>query len=536
KSALTGEAKVVSKNREQARRLRLLQLELIGTTNDLELVTERYSKYRTEAEGLIEDYQHQLRRSQSLLQQEDEKRKDYELTRIQVLDVQKSLEESNMSFRAFQIRHESQVDALKQALEEAKIVSDSKESEVNELQVLLKQERDAKAILEKDLEKEKSETSDYLMQIASLKRLLAESKTSNNTLKENGTMTSGVMESDGKIDFECGLTATGLLELEKSDSNMTLSGSTEVSGTPQVCSPRSSLTRPVKPVLNTQVTGSLTTSLLPTLKKLSGHQLAQQLFIDCDIGQQVGQWRVSPIHSARRNGSVDLTYPYIIQTINIKHQNQLDEIVRRCQIMARLNCRFVSRFFGFLPFEASTDKIQLVFEKSEKETEINLQNVMDLTTTGKIIPESVVCFYIAEFLLALECLHKTGVAFGFMPLEKVPVDSAGHVKLSPYSVSDTDNVESLSQDIFNLGIMIFELLTNGNSNFDSRAGRLVFPSYFSKDAANLISGLLQKDETQRLGCGSEGFLEIKRHAFFRALDWDKLAKREIKPPFVPRLV
>lgn len=29
--------------------------------------------------------------------------------------------------------------------------------------------------------------------------------------------------------------------------------------------------------------------------------------------------------------------------------------------------------------------------------------------------------------------------------------------------------------------------------------------------------------------------QLKKHEFFRDLDWDKLARSEIKPPFVPKI-
>lgn len=46
-------------------------------------------------------------------------------------------------------------------------------------------------------------------------------------------------------------------------------------------------------------------------------------------------------------------------------------------------------------------------------------------------------------------------------------------------------------------------------------------------------GLLNKDPKERLG--ANGVEEIKNHKYFEDIDWEKLAKREVKPPYNPRL-
>ncbi|KAK6033670.1 kinase domain protein [Ostertagia ostertagi] len=53
-------------------------------------------------------------------------------------------------------------------------------------------------------------------------------------------------------------------------------------------------------------------------------------------------------------------------------------------------------------------------------------------------------------------------------------------------------------------------------------------------STDIITGLLQKDKTKRLGSKSD-FKEVKEHDFFKPVDWEKLLRREIKAPFVPRI-
>lgn len=95
-------------------------------------------------------------------------------------------------------------------------------------------------------------------------------------------------------------------------------------------------------------------------------------------------------------------------------------------------------------------------------------------------------------------------------------------------------------DWWSLGILVFEMLTglppfyseNINEMYEYiLKGNLKFPSYVSAEAQDLIKGLLEKDHEKRLGTRSTD--DIRKHPWFRSIDWEKLARKEIPPPFVP---
>lgn len=87
--------------------------------------------------------------------------------------------------------------------------------------------------------------------------------------------------------------------------------------------------------------------------------------------------------------------------------------------------------------------------------------------------------------------------------------------------------------------------------------RLTFPDYLSPEAKDVLAKvralfvclsvlladrrpsvvcvvqLLDRNPRTRLGSGPTDAEEIKRHPFFRSIDWTKLINREVEPPFKP---
>ena len=58
---------------------------------------------------------------------------------------------------------------------------------------------------------------------------------------------------------------------------------------------------------------------------------------------------------------------------------------------------------------------------------------------------------------------------------------------------------------------------------------------FSSDARDLLHGLLQKEPEQRLGSSARDGEELREHRWFAPIDWAKLERRELEPPFKPEV-
>ena len=102
-----------------------------------------------------------------------------------------------------------------------------------------------------------------------------------------------------------------------------------------------------------------------------------------------------------------------------------------------------------------------------------------------------------------------------------------------------------SVDWWALGVLTFEMLI-GQPPFDGDDDDELFQNIMEKSVRyprgmsdpikSCIQGFLTKHPAKRLGCHpTNGHDDIKNHPFFQPIDWTKLAAREVKPPYKPKI-
>lgn len=214
-------------------------------------------------------------------------------------------------------------------------------------------------------------------------------------------------------------------------------------------------------------------------------------------------------------------------------------------------------------------KLHFAFQTKDK-----LYMILDYINGGELFyhlkkegrfAENRVKFYAAEIVCAMAHLHSLQIVYRDLKPENILIDMEGHICITDFGLSKEINPEEgthtfcgtpeylapevlkgqghgVAVDWWSLGTLIYEMLTglppfySQNINIMYQKilnGELRFPPYVSQDAQSLLEGLLTRDVEKRLG--STDSQDVKKHPFFRDIDWDKLEKKEMEPPYKPKV-
>ncbi|KAJ5585121.1 uncharacterized protein N7459_004921 [Penicillium hispanicum] len=178
-------------------------------------------------------------------------------------------------------------------------------------------------------------------------------------------------------------------------------------------------------------------------------------------------------------------------------------------------------------------------------------------------------FYIAELILALQHLHEHDIVYRDLKPENILLDANGHIALCDFGLSkanltqnDTTNTfcgttEYLAPevlldeqgytkmvDFWSLGVLVFEMCCGWSPFYaeDTQQmykniafGKVRFPrDALSTEGRNFVKGLLNRNPKHRLGANGDA-KELMAHPFFQDVDWDALCRKQVIPPFKPKL-
>ena len=180
-------------------------------------------------------------------------------------------------------------------------------------------------------------------------------------------------------------------------------------------------------------------------------------------------------------------------------------------------------------------------------------------------------FYAAEIVLALEHLHRNNCIYRDLKPENILLGKDGHIKLTDFGLSkivfeEKNNEKAFTicgtpeylapeiledkgydqtVDWWSLGALIYEMLV-GYSPFKLKKGQqlnlenykkqIPLFNHFTPEAKKIIRELLVVEPKKRLGYGKNGTENVKKHPFFKGINWTDLYNKKIKPSFKPRIV
>jgi len=207
------------------------------------------------------------------------------------------------------------------------------------------------------------------------------------------------------------------------------------------------------------------------------------------------------------------------------------------------------------------------------QTEENLYFIMDFINGGELFyhlskekrfSEDRARFYAAEIISGMGYLHECGIIYRDLKPENLLLSHKGHIVMTDFGLSkeglrDKDTTQTFcgtpeylapeiivggsytkAIDWWSVGTLIYEMLT-GLPPFYSQNeeqmyqkimnAEIVIPQGFSAEVGDLIRKFLIRDPKTRL----QHVEEIKSHPWFKTIDWKKLDRLEITPPFVPNV-
>ncbi|KAJ4962695.1 hypothetical protein NE237_022634 [Protea cynaroides] len=305
---------------------------------------------------------------------------------------------------------------------------------------------------------------------------------------------------------------------------------------------------------------------------------------DFEIIKPISRGAFGRVFLARKRATGDLFAIKVLKKDDMIRKNAVESILAERNILISLRNPFVVRFFYSF---TCRENLYLVMEY------LNGGDLYSLLRNLGCLDEDMARVYIAEVVLALEYLHSLNVIHRDLKPDNLLIAHDGHIKLTDFGLSkvglinSTDDLSGPSvsssaslgdnepttaerktskrehsavgtpdylapeillgmghgatADWWSVGIIIFELLV-GIPPFNAEHPQQIFDNIMNRDipwpkapeemsfeARDLIEKLLTENPVQRLG--ATGAKEVKRHCFFKNINWETLARQ--KAAFIP---
>lgn len=279
---------------------------------------------------------------------------------------------------------------------------------------------------------------------------------------------------------------------------------------------------------------------------------------DFSILRTLGTGSFGRVHLARSRHNMRYYAIKVLAKEKVYRMKQVEHTNSERAMLSRVQHPFIVNLWG-------------TFQDS-----VNLYMIMDFVPGGELFtllrksqrfPNPVAKFYAAEVALALDYLHGLEIIYRDLKPENILIAADGHVKITDFGfaklVPDVTwtlcgtpdylapeiiqgKAYNKSVDWYALGVLVFEMLA-GYPPFYTESthpvhlyekilnAQVVYPNFFDPLAIDILGKFLSKDVTERYGNLKYGSKDIFSHPWFAEVVWEKLRRREIPAPYVPRI-
>ncbi|CAH8593486.1 unnamed protein product [Schistosoma turkestanicum] len=244
---------------------------------------------------------------------------------------------------------------------------------------------------------------------------------------------------------------------------------------------------------------------------------------DFEIVKTIGEGNFGKVYLAVSRKTNQALAIKVLKKDAVKQRKEVDNVMSERNVLVKsLNHPFLCKLhFSF----QSTTKLYFVLDY------INGGELFYHIQRERMFTETRARFYAAQIASALGYLHSENIIYRHI-INKQQYLAPEILRKQPYD---------FAVDWWCLGCVIYEML-HGLPPFysENRAHMyryilerpLKTRNAISSSTQNILSCLLQKDKTHRLGSKND-FEEVSKHRFFKDIDWIKLLERKLTAPFLP---
>ncbi|CAP34085.3 Protein CBR-SGK-1 [Caenorhabditis briggsae] len=280
---------------------------------------------------------------------------------------------------------------------------------------------------------------------------------------------------------------------------------------------------------------------------------------DFDFLTTIGKGSFGRVYQVRHKETKKIYAMKVLSKEHIRKKNEVKHVMAERNVLIN---NFKHPFLVSLHFSfQNKEKLYFVLDH------LNGGELFSHLQREKHFTESRSRFYAAEIACALGYLHEKNIIYRDLKPENLLLDDKGYLVLTDFGLCKEDMQGSKTTSTFCgtpeylapeiilkkpydktvdwwcLGSVLYEMIfglppfysKDHNEMYDKIINQpLRLKHTISVPCTELITGLLQKDRSKRLGHKND-FRDIQDHPFFLPVDWDKLLNRELKAPFIPKV-